>query len=225
MKFLLSTLLLIFSANAFSDQPDNRPPENRPATPSYFPGINNEQTTTAISGARAGAKAGAVAVGGNGTGGSSVSKSEGGDAVSSNDGNSFDAGDTTSSTSNKNSNFYVSRSLPPSFNSCALSADAGGGNEGKAGFLGIQWMDHGCVMDKLAELEDNADLKSRLKCGNKRYRKAVAFDQPRKERHDFCVTYTKAIYVAEIDIQRKALEETRQHAIDIISAELANSGN
>ena len=93
-------------------------------------------------------------------------------------------------------------------NQCALSADAGGGDDGTAGFLGFQWIDHDCFMNGLAEMESNADSKALLKCGVKKIRKAIAYDQPRKERQAYCYGYLKEIYLAEIaELRRQVIDE------------------
>ncbi len=178
--------------------------------------------------ARAGAAAGAVATGGvteshGGSGGSAdnqntvESNSEGGaggdGGAASNDGNTY-------SSSHRSANFYVSRSLPQIANKCGLSADGGFGDDGKAGFLGWQWIDHNCWMNALAEEEANAEMKALLNCESKRFRNAVAYDQPTKERQAFCVGFAKEIYLAEIQEQRSALIEAMQHELDLRRAGL-----
>jgi len=174
-----------------------------------------------MSAAQAGALAGAVAVG---RGGAATSDASGGDAnadggaatsdaLASNDGNTY-------SSEHRSANFYVSRSLPSISNECGLSADAGGGEDGKAGFLGIQWLSHVCMMNGLAREEDNAELKALLKCESRWYRNAVAFDQPRKDRQAYCVMYVKTIHIAEIDERRKQLVAQMAHELELAKAQL-----
>lgn len=183
----------------------------------------------AVSGAIAGAAAGALAAGtggdatamggAGGEGGRATSKAEGGQGglaeggtggTASNDGNTYDT---------RNSNFYVSRSLPASANPCITSTDAGGGGKSGAGFLGIQLIDDNCWKNTLAEQERNAELKALLKCGAKKYRRSVAYAQPRDKQQGYCVGYVKAIYVAEIALELEAMEKSHKRALEIIAAQ------
>lgn len=108
-------------------------------------------------------------------------------------------------------------------NTCGLSADGGIGDDGTAGFLGFQWIDHNCFMTMLAEQEANAELKARLNCEAKRFRNAVAYDQPAKERQAYCVAFAKEIYLAEIAEQRQELIEAMEHELALKEAGLARS--
>ena len=168
-------------------------------------GQGQHQSAGAFSGAVAGAAAGSLAVGGD-------NSAAGGSATG---GSSDNAGNAYSS-STRNSNFYVSRSLPASANNCVISADGGGGGDTGAGFLGIQWIDDNCWKNQLAEQERNADLKARLKCGGSKYRKSVAWEYGMgKKRHAYCVNYTKEIYLAEIAGERALVEQAKAEAAEI----------
>ena len=118
----------------------------------------------------------------------------------------------------------MSRSLPQIANKCGLSADGGFGDNGTAGFLGWQWIDHNCWMNALAEEESNAEMKALLNCESKRFRNAVAYDQPKKERQAYCVGFAKEIYLAEIANARDELIEAMRHELELKRAGLPAEG-
>jgi len=70
---------------------------------------------------------------------------------------------------------------------CFISADGAAAGNGKFGALGIYWLDTNCWMDAVAAEERDVEINALLKCGGKKYRNAIAYDQPKRERQKFCV--------------------------------------
>jgi hypothetical protein len=210
--------MILFTPGAWATQPDNRPPDNRPPPKDQHHESSANSESTALSGAAAGALAGAIASGGSANGGSGGAGGTGeggaggagGNGISeaSNDGNAFKS---------SSSHFYVSRSLPASANPCITSADAGGGGKSAAAFLGIQILDDNCWKNTLAEQERNAVLKALLKCGAKKYRRSVAYAQPRNKQQGYCVSFVREIYLAEIALELDAMATSHKRALEIIA--------
>lgn len=70
---------------------------------------------------------------------------------------------------------------------CFISADGAAAGNGKFGALGIYWLDTNCWMDAVAAEERDVEINALLKCGGKKYRNAIAYDQPKRDRQRFCV--------------------------------------
>ena len=70
---------------------------------------------------------------------------------------------------------------------CFISADGAAASNGKFGALGIYWLNTNCWMDAVAAEERDVEINALLKCGGKKYRNAIAYDQPKRERQRFCV--------------------------------------
>lgn len=152
---------------------------------------------TAVAGAAAGAVAGSNAEGG--AGGASDAS-----ASASNDGNSLDAGDNI--TNARTTFFSFNRSMPAA-GKCFGTVDGGGGSDGGAGFLGINYLNKNCWYAALAGEEQNVEVKARLKCGSKHFRNAIAYDYPRKERQARCIRFMVDTYIEQLAFERAQLDD------------------
>lgn len=163
-------------------------------------GDDSEATATARSDADAAAQAQAGAIAGaNAEAGDSNAQSE-----ASNEGNTLDAGDTT--TSNNSAFFSFARSMPAA-GRCFGTIDGGGGNTSGAGFLGFNYLNKDCWYAALADAEQNVEVRARLKCGGKKFRNAIAYDQPRKERQPYCIAFMSSTYMDQLTFERQQIEE------------------
>jgi hypothetical protein len=208
-------ILMALATVAFASPPDNRPPDNRP--PDRPPMEVPDVTATARSDADARAAAVAIAGGGDGTASVEVGETtvNGGD-------NSLDAsnsvvvdasgspvsttGGTVSNVSKNESNFFAFSTGFPQATGCFSGAQGGGGGDGGAGFLGFHWLDHNCWMSQLASAESDAEVRALLKCHSKKFRNAIAFNHPGKERQQWCVNYMTSKHMAEIEALKQQVE-------------------
>lgn len=95
-------------------------------------------------------------------------------------------------------NFFAFSTGFPQASGCFGGAQGGGTGGSSGGFLGLHFLNNDCWTSALAEAEANVDVRARLKCGGKKFRDAIAFDQPRRERQRYCVDYIAEIYRREI---------------------------
>jgi len=196
MKYPLIGLLLALisiSAAATVKKPSTPPPEPPPMAVS-----ESDAIATAKSGAKADAAAGAYsdATGGQAeaTGGTS-NASTGPVSATAGGGDSTGA---SSQTSYDSSFFALSRSQPGA-SGCWGGVDGGGASGGGGGFLGIHLLNKDCWASHIAELERSLMLRARLNCGSRTYRKAVAFEFPKRDQQRECNRIVMAEYQAQID--------------------------
>ena len=76
--------------------------------------------------------------------------------------------------------------------------------------------DTNCWMDRLAERERDVTINARLKCGGRKFRNAVAYDVPRRERQARCIDMMIESGRAEIADYNARLET----ALDITAQEI-----
>jgi len=106
------------------------------------------------------------------------------------------AADSTSSNgdmlSTNSSQFYALSLMFPGASDCFTGAQGGANDtdadKGVSAFLGIHLLNTSCWLDKLASQESDINLNARLKCGDKKYRNAIAYDVPKKERQARCIS-------------------------------------
>lgn len=124
--------------------------------------------------------------------------------TASNDGNSLDAGDNI--TNARTTFFSFNRSMPAA-GRCFGTVDGGGGSEGGAGFLGINYLNKNCWYAALADAEQGVEVIARLKCGSKMFRAAIAYDSPRKKRQQDCVAFMINTYVEQLAFEHAQFEK------------------
>ena len=136
---------------------------------------------------------------------------------------SFDAGDspvtidTGGNVSKNESNFFAFSTTFPQASGCFSGTQGGGGGDGGTGFLGFHWLNNDCWMSQLAEAERSGEVQALLKCGSKKFRNAIAFEQPGKERQRYCVDFMIEAHKAEIEFMKQAVDSA------VASGELATS--
>lgn len=170
------------------------------------------------SAADAAAHSSSGAVAGGGTGGKSVAHGgAAGDAVSGSTAHTGNLSTTTDasngvsvseSNSYKNETNLYSLALQfPNASDCFVGIQGGANDSGSFGaFLGFHRLDSNCWMTKLAQAERDADVRARLKCGSKKFRNAISYEQPRGDRHGYCVKFMVSKHQAEILDERARLE-------------------
>lgn len=90
---------------------------------------------------------------------------------------------------------------------CFISGDGAAAGDGKFGALGIYWLDTNCWMDAVAANERDVEINALLKCGGKKYRNAIAYDQPKRQRQKFCVDKLMDSGMAQIREENAKLME------------------
>ena len=182
------------------------------ALSAYATGDRDEKdkAAAATSTATATAESYATGVRGDVTGGEATAISEGSSAtvgeVSGGDASTGDINVGGDSVSNE-TNFFAFSTTFPQASGCFGGAQGGGGGGSGGGFLGLHFLNNDCWTSALAEAEANVDIRARLKCGGKKFREAVAFDQPSRERQHWCVNYVSDIYTREIAHVKDQVEE------------------
>jgi hypothetical protein len=83
--------------------------------------------------------------------------------------------------------FYALSLMFPSASGCFSGVQGGGADNDSGGFLGFHVLNKSCWADKLASQEQDIEINARLKCSDKKYRNALAYDLPRKDRQSACV--------------------------------------
>ena len=195
-------VLLVFTAFAQAEAPDNRPPDNRPpdrSRPTPAP-------TTSVSGATQEQQQQQQIINNNslfpaGDGGG-VDGQAGAQSASGLDGilSPSATGGSSGSNTYRNDNDYFALSVgAPNISGCIVGGSVGGGS-GSAGGL-LQWgkLNLDCFLTQMGDSERHVDMRARLKCGSSRFRDAVAYEYPKKERQAECIEYTTSIWKAEID--------------------------
>lgn len=108
-------------------------------------------------------------------------------------------------TNAKTTFFSFNRSMPAA-GKCFGTIDGGGGSDGGAGFLGINYLNKNCWYAALAGEETNVEAKALLKCGSKHIRNAIAYASPRKHRQRDCVKFYRDTYIAQLTFERSQLD-------------------
>ncbi len=190
--------LLITTVQADDDDPPrNRPPDNRPPDRS----ANEDRVRSS---ATSSAESDAIGIRGDVSGGA------GGDATAISEGSAATIGDISGGdasnegvniggdTISNETNFFAFSTTFPQASGCFGGAQGGGGSGSGGGFLGLHFLNNDCWTSALAEAEASVDVRARLKCGGKKFRNAIAFDQ-RDDRQAYCVHYMAEVYTREIE--------------------------
>lgn len=192
MNRSILVLLALFALSAYATGDDD---ENRTRDD---PSSSAESNATGIRGDVSG-----------GTGGEATAISEGSAATigdvsggdASNEGVNI-GGDTISN----ETNFFAFSTTFPQASGCFGGAQGGGGSGSGGGFLGLHLLNNDCWTSALAEAEANVDVRARLKCGGKKFRNAIAFDQ-RDDRQGYCVHYMVDVYSREIEHVKEQVDK------------------
>lgn len=192
MKKSILMLLALFALSAYATESydeDRTRDDPQSSAESNATGIRGD-----VSGG-AGGDASAISEGSAAT----IGDVSGGDA--SNEGVNI-GGDTISN----ETNFFAFSTTFPQASGCFGGAQGGGGSGSGGGFLGLHLLNNDCWTSALAEAEANVDVRARLKCGGKKFRNAIAFDQ-RDDRQGYCVHYMVEVYSREIEHVKEQVKE------------------
>jgi len=90
------------------------------------------------------------------------------------------------------SQFYALSLMFPQAVDCFTGAQGGGqsadADKGTSGFLGLHWLNKSCWLQKQASAEQDIELNARLRCGDPKYRNAIAYDVPKRDRQRTCIS-------------------------------------
>ena len=113
------------------------------------------------------------------------------------------------------SNVYMSRAFAQDFpitHGCFVGVNAGGDKttqtKSTGGFLGFTYLSNSCHMQTLAAAEKDIEIVSRLQCGDRKYRNAVAFDHPKGvSKREHCIAIKKQSLMGAIELEKQKLQE------------------
>ena len=112
------------------------------------------------------------------------------------------------------SNVYMSRAFAQDFpitHGCFVGVNAGGDKttqtKSTGGFLGFTYLSTSCHLQALAGAERDIDIVARLRCGDRKYRNAVAYESPRRERQANCISKVKGSLMGAIEDEKQRLQE------------------
>jgi len=113
------------------------------------------------------------------------------------------------------SNVYMSRAFAQDFpitHGCFVGVNGGGDkttqSKSTGGFLGFTYLSNSCHMQALADTERDVELVARLRCGDRKYRKAIAFDAPKGTgKREHCIGIVKNSLVGAIEEEKRKLRE------------------
>ena len=130
-------------------------------------------------------------------------------------GEGYASADSTGQATNEGNNnvtnakttfFSFNRSMPAA-GKCFGTIDGGGGSDGGAGFLGINYLNKNCWYAALAAEEQSVEVKARLKCSSKMFRNAISYASPRGERQRDCIDFMAKTYIDQLMFERKQLDD------------------
>lgn len=129
-------------------------------------------------------------------------------------------GDSTSFNSSSEYMSLVYASDLPESNAdmCSLYAGAGGGGDGGGGFIQWPFMNKACWHQKLAGGEVDVDLVARLKCADKFYRRAVAYEHDGRDRRGQCIAKVRNAMQGWVEQNRAAKERAQQRELELVRA-------
>ena len=109
------------------------------------------------------------------------------------------------------SQFYALSLMFPNASGCFTGVQGGAQNsdmgDATSGFLGLHLLNTSCWMDKLASQEQDIMINTLLKCGDKKYRNALAWNVPRKEKHQKCIDIKYASGLALMEDHKKKMQK------------------
>lgn len=88
-----------------------------------------------------------------------------------------------------------------------------GGEQYLFGLFGRHRVDTSCWMQQLVKSEKNLDLRARLKCADRAYRNAIAYNKSwwkYRSRRNACISYVSAIWILEQQKEREALLKCKE---------------
>jgi len=143
----------------------------------------------------------------------SISESSNGDQVSMN-----------------SSQFYALSVMFPQAAGCFTGVQGGGTDNAQGGFLGFHLLNKSCWLNQVASTERDIDLNARLLCGDAKYRNAIAYDVPRKDRQAACIRMKAKSGQDQMDTLKAEVERLKanntammgEHAKIIDECEAAN---
>ena len=204
---VLTALLLLVTGRANATNTKPKPPQGQEQYQDQYQGQGQDQRQTSELNQTA-------------TGGEASSTATGGDASS--ESASAAVSDSMSSANSDNavaiSNVYMSRAFAQDFpitHGCFQGMNAGGDQttqtKSTGAFFGFTFLNNSCHMQALAAAEKDIEIVSRLQCGDRKYRKAVAFDAPKgTSKREHCIAIKKQSLMGAIEEERKRLEQRLQ---------------
>ena len=210
MKYAILLIVLTLSAPALAvGKPD---PVGHQEQTGYVSGYQ-EQSAAALAGAQSDAAASAGAYGQGGTAGAAA---RGGAA------GAYGQGVGSVSSAHRSSSFLFASDLP-GMAYCASYIGVGGGNDSGAGFLQVPIIRHSIWMQCLAAAERSVEIQARLKCADRKYRNALVYYLPRRDRQGQCIGLVRDELTALVAHSRQAAGDAL--AVALATARLACDEN
>jgi hypothetical protein len=95
----------------------------------------------------------------------------------------------------------------PNAMDCFTGVQGGAADEGTSGFLGLHLLNKSCWLQKQASVEQDIEINARLRCGDKHYRNALAYNAPRRERQAICIQMKVDSARQQMDHYRADMDE------------------
>ena len=136
---------------------------------------------------------------------------------------SYNANENTSESTSQNSNdsksnvnisdnyesFYFATNFPP-VDKCLLGSQGGLKDGNVAGWFGFNRVNDSCWLQMLAEAEQDIEIRAHLKCGDKKYRKALAFDYPLRDRRQVCIDTIVEVWTRRIEREKEIANQCKK---------------
>lgn len=135
-------------------------------------------------------------------------------ANASNEGNQLEVDASDQSRVDHRTNVYALSLEFPNLAGCIGGGQGGIGTErGNSGFLGLNLTNVACWMQQLAESEEDLDIRARLKCGDKHYRRAInLYDRKGSVTQEMqrCIDYVIPKWTAAIEYERSTIDDLKR---------------
>lgn len=128
--------------------------------------------------------------------------------------------DTTTETNTSTETSVYALSLEfPSLVGCIGGGQGGINDRGKGGFLGLNLTNVACWLQQLSASEEDLDIRARLKCGDKHYRRAINLGDRTGtvgEEMERCIEFVKPRWTLAIENERAA---ARRYEDELLKSE------
>lgn len=152
------------------------------------------------------------------TGGDATAKATSGDSVADAASTSNATNEGIATTTNTDTSVYALSLEFPNLVGCIGGGQGGINDRGKGGFLGLNWTNVACWMQQLSESEEDLDIRARLKCGDKHYRRAINLGDRTGtigEEMERCIGFVRPRWRASIEAEREA---AKRYGDELIAA-------
>lgn len=150
------------------------------------------------------------------TGDTNVSNTVGGGDTILSAGDTNMAGGDTSVNFNSSDEFFAFSTGFPNASGCFTGGQGGDGST----FLGLHFLNTSCWLNTLAESETHLDIRARLKCGDRKYRNAIAYDSKGIDRREACIAFVSERWLKEIQNEKEIASKCKTGVCSYINGQL-----